>query len=134
MNHFRGQPYVIEDERPIFQCHVIAFTPKAVYTVPPKSGRSTPMYCELTLTLSYYGLPPPVPHLPSEIPLPSPPPFPPFHSISLPSRYCLTSLKLICPSLSSSTVFIISFKARCVCGSPSFSIIRFSSIKSMKLL
>ena len=53
-------------------------------------------------------------------------------------RYILwqqhTSLKLICPSLSSSTSLIILLRPKWVCGSPSFSIINLSSIKSINPL
>lgn len=44
----------------------------------------------------------------------------------------LTSLKLSLPSKSSSTSLIMFLRPRWVCGAPSFSIISFSSIKSMK--
>lgn len=46
---------------------------------------------------------------------------------------CFTSLKLSLLSRSSSTSFIMFFNPRCVWGAPSFSIIIFSSIRSMKL-
>lgn len=44
----------------------------------------------------------------------------------------LTSLKLNFPSKSSSTSLIMFLRPRWVCGAPSFSIISFSSIRSMK--
>ena len=46
----------------------------------------------------------------------------------------LTSLNDICPSLSSSTSLIMPLSPMWVCGSPNFSIISLSSIRSMKLL
>lgn len=49
-----------------------------------------------------------------------------------PYNLFLTSLKLSLPSKSSSTSLIMFLRPRWVCGAPSFSIISFSSIRSMK--